>query len=712
MTDLCASHVSFVRAVLVRSYSRPGGPRLAICTSVRPPVRAPRSPTQPQTQRSHKGAGSGKQQELGPMTACSIVLWLLLVVYGASAFVVPQPKTTGRSSQLPMVLEAPVKKIAPPRYQVKPLEVSTAEKKLPKIEELKKNSNYLIVPLEEQLKTDKISVSKDAYNVLKYHGSYQQTNREFKGKGKDYQFMLRLKQPAGELPAVLYRLLDDLSAKYGQGDLRATTRQCFQIHGIRKGNLKTVISSIMNIGSSTIGACGDVSRNVMTTPAPFNTPPYEFARIYSKVFAQLFKPMTPAFEKIWLDGAPPASEEMWEKDISHLEVKQGRVYDSGRGTILPGSVEPLYGDRYLPRKFKIGVTVPGDNSIDIYTNDIGVVVVTNENGELEGFNIMVGGGLGRTHNKPNTFARAADHLGYVSKEDIVEVMKGILASQRDHGNRDVRANARMKYLVHTLGIDNFRKLVESYYGKEIQPWREIQEWKYNDWMGWWEQGDGKLFYGQHVESGRVKDEGSFRLKTALRVICDKYNLDMVISPTQSILIRDIDPKDKEGIDNVLREHGVMPIEEVDPLNRLAMACPALPLCGLAQTEAERKMPDYLHQIRALLDKMNLSEEEILIRMTGCPNGCARPYMAELAFVGDGKNSYQVWVGGSPVLTRTGFVYKAKMKNTDLAETLEPLLAMFIQQRQQFEAFGDFCFRVGVEALASYASSYVLGSVKA
>lgn len=517
--------------------------------------------------------------------------------------------------------------------------------------------------------------------------------------------MLRLKQPAGELPPDLFRLLDDLSAKHGQGDLRATTRQCFQMHGIMKGSLKTVISSIMNIGSSTVGACGDVNRNVMTTPAPFRTPEYEYAREYSKVFAHLFRPLTPAFTEIWLDGEKVATSEVWAKEVQHHNVDENMTFDSGRGIILDHPTEPIYGDRYLPRKFKIGVTVPGDNSLDIYTNDIGVVVITNDKGELEGFNVMVGGGMGRTHNKENTFARAADHMGFVPKEDIMECLKAIVAAQRDHGNRDVRANARMKYLVHTLGIDNFRTLVESYFGKKIQPWKEMKEWKYNDWMGWWEQGDGKLFYGLHVDNGRVKDEGEFRLKTAMRVIADKYNLPMVLSPTQSIIFYNIEPKDKEGIDATLREHGIQALEEVDPLSRLAMACPALPLCGLAQTEAERIIPSYIERIRAVMDKMGISDEEILIRMTGCPNGCARPYMAELAFVGDGPKSYQVWLGGSPVLTRTAYPFMAKMKVDDLEATLEPIFAMYIQQRQEFEAFGDFCHRAGAEAIEKFMESY-------
>lgn len=540
---------------------------------------------------------------------------------------------------------------------------------------------------------------------MKYHGSYQQTNRELKGKVKDYQFMLRLKQPAGLLPPDLYRLIDDLSKNHGQGDLRATTRQCFQIHGIMKGSLKTVIGSIMKIGSSTVGACGDVNRNVMMTPAPFKTPEYQYALEYSKVFAHLFRPMTPAFAELWLDGDKVATTEVWGKEVAHHNIDQVMRHDNGRGIILDHPVEPIYGDRYLPKKFKIGVTVPGDNSLDIYTNDIGVVVITDDKGELEGFNLMVGGGMGRTHNKANTFARAADHMGFVPKEDIMECMKAIVAAQRDHGNRDVRANGRTKYLVHTLGIDNFRTLVESYYGKKIEPWRPIKDWKYMDWMGWWEQGDGKLFYGMHVDNGRVKDEGNFRLKTALRVIADKYNYDMILSPTQSLIFKDIDPKDKEGFMSILAEHGIKPLEEIDPLNRLAMACPSLPLCGLAQNEAERVVPDYLKRIRGMLDKLGLSDEEIVIRMTGCPNGCARPYMAELGFVGDSPKSYQVWLGGSPVLTRTAFPFMSKMKGEDMEKTIEPIFAMFRDQRQSYEAFGDFCHRVGADAITEYQKAY-------
>ena len=250
------------------------------------------------------------------------------------------------------------------------VQMEAPKKSLPKIEKLKIDSSYLREPLNEQLATEEIGISKDAYQILKYHGSYQQNNRETKGP-KDYQFMLRLKQPAGELPPDLYRLIDDLSAEHGQGDLRMTTRQCFQIHGILKGDLKTVISSIMNIGSSTVGACGDVSRNVMTTPAPFTSPAYSYAREYSKIFAHLFRPMTPAFSEIWLDGEKAASVETWAKEVDHFDVDAKMLHDNGRGIILPDSIEPIYGTQYLPRKFKIAFTERGErvSSIDDISNE-------------------------------------------------------------------------------------------------------------------------------------------------------------------------------------------------------------------------------------------------------------------------------------------------------------------------------------------------------
>jgi sulfite reductase (ferredoxin) len=562
------------------------------------------------------------------------------------------------------------------------------EKKLQKVEGIKDRSDYLRNPLQVDLDDDNIFVSPDAVVVLKYHGSYMQDNRESRKKGeeKEYQFMLRLKSPAGEIPPNLYKELDQLSTNYGQDDLRATTRQAWQIHGILKGNLKTVISTIIKAGSSTIGACGDVSRNVMCTPAPLTSPAYTYARQYSKILGELFKPQSSALTELWLGEEKVAAIDYWLKDIGDIDVKAEMLKDTGRGVIVPDPVEPLYGSRYLPRKFKIGITVPGDNSIDIYTNDVGLVVITDASGNLEGFNVMVGGGMGRTHNKESTFARAADHLGFVSKDDILEFMKCILAAQRDHGNREVRPNARMKYLVHERGVEGFKTLVEGYFGKQISPWRSIPDWKYVDWMGWHEQGDGKYFLGINIEQGRVKDFSDAKIKTALRKVVDQFDATMILTPSQSVIFKDIPAGRREELEKLLTSYGIKPVQSIDSLTRLSIACPALPLCGLAVTEAERRMPEWVENTRKLLTKVGLQESEMIMRMTGCPNGCARPYMAELSLVGDGPDLYQIWLGGSPALTRVGFTYLNKVKWSEMDSTLEPLFVMWRDQRKVFFFF--------------------------
>jgi sulfite reductase (ferredoxin) len=319
---------------------------------------------------------------------------------------------------------------------------------------------------------------------------------------------------------------------------------------------------------------------------------------------------------------------------------------------------------------------------------------------------MVGGGMGRTHNKDSTFARVADHFGYVAKEDVMELCKSILAAQRDHGNREVRPNARMKYLVHTLGVDAFRTLVEGYFGKPVEPWQSIIDFKYQDWMGWHEQGDGKWFLGVNVEQGRIKDADGVNVKTALSRLVNELDLTMILSPTQSVVLKDILPEQRARVDTILRECGIKPIEEVDPLTRLSIACPALPLCGLAVAEAERRMPEFITNFRGLLNRLGMGEEVVMLRMTGCPNGCARPYMAELALVGDGVESYQLWTGGSPVLTRVSSAYADRVKWATMDQSLEPLLVNWRDNRNTAsEAFGDFCNRVGVKGLAEFSAAY-------
>jgi len=596
------------------------------------------------------------------------------------------------------------------------------EKKLGKVEAIKVRSHYLRDPLQEELGNDEIFVSPDAVVVLKYHGSYMQDDRDKRQKGseKDYQFMLRLKSPAGEIPKDLYLQLDEMADKFGQGDLRITTRQAWQIHGILKGDLKTVISTIMDAGSSTIGACGDVSRNVMCSPAPFTSGAYRYARQYSKIFAELFKPSTTALTELWQGEEKVAELEYWRKDLANEglspeQLEAIKLHDSGRGIIVNDPVEPIYGQRYLPRKFKIAVTVPGDNSLDLFTNDIGLVTIVDEKDELLGFNVLVGGGMGRTHNKETTFARVADPLGFVSKDDVLELCKAILATQRDHGNREVRPNARMKYLVHERGIDGFRTLVEGYFGKTIESYRDTGvEWKYQDWLGWHEQGDGKLFLGLNIEQGRVKDYpedpslltlNGVKVKAALKKIVSEYNLPTVLTPTQSIILKDILPQDKDAIDTLLQAYGLKAVEQLEPLVRLSIACPALPLCGLAITEAERRMPEWIAKTKALLVKHGMGEDELIMRMTGCPNGCARPYMAELALVGDGPEMYQIWLGGTPGLTNLAYTYANKVKWSEIDRAIEPLFVYWKANRVEGESFGAFTTRVGGDELRRFTTAF-------
>lgn len=591
-----------------------------------------------------------------------------------------------------------------------------------KVNTMKSQSSYLRHPLKEDLADlETLSISHDSYNLLKFHGSYQQDDREKRKKGADkaWQFMLRLKVPGGECPGTLYGVLDDLCENYGQKDLRMTTRQAFQIHGISKPNLKHVIKAIMDAGSTTIGGCGDINRNVMLPPAPIVSPLYARARKWAAICAELFVPQTDAFSEIWCDGEKLASVQYWKRHIvdavepltkaqeTEIDAKMQAMMreDNGRGIITNDPVEPLYGDTYLPRKFKMGVTVEGDNSIDVYINDIGIVVL-----EEGGFNVLVGGGLGRTHGRETTFARAANELCHATEETLPTVLKAIVAVQRDHGNREVRANARLKYLVHTLGIEAFRSLTSSYCGFELEPPMPMKPWRYSDWMGWHEAGDGTLFVGINVEQGRLKDYQGVnapQLRSFLRdVFAQCPETSLILSPTQSMVIRNLSPNQRPVMDGLMERYGIKHIEQVDPIVRLSMACPALPLCGLAVTEAERYMPTMLVRIRNLLDFLDLGAEEIMVRMTGCPNGCARPYMAELAFVGDGRASYQLYVGGSPVLTRVGFPYKDRCKVATIENDLEPLFVMWRDHRDSStEAFGDFVSRVGKDKLDAFVKSY-------
>ena len=570
-----------------------------------------------------------------------------------------------------------------------------------KVEGLKDRSDFLREPVASELLEDTTHFTEDAIQILKFHGSYQQDNRDNRAKGqeKDYQMMLRTRSPGGFIPPELYLTLDRLSDDYGNHTVRATTRQGFQLHGILKKNLKAALAAIVRNMGNTLGACGDVNRNVMAPPAPFrDRPDYQYAYEYSHKIADLLTPQTGAYYEIWLDGEKYISAE------ENPEVIAARQRN-GNGTIVHDNLEPIYGTHYMPRKFKISVTVPGDNSVDLYSQDVSLVVLTNEQGELEGFNIFAGGGLGRTHNKEETFPRLADEIGYVAKDDVYDAVKAIVATQRDYGDRTDRRHARMKYLIEDWGVEKFRAKVEDYFGKPLEPFKPLPEFKYLDFLGWHEQGDGRLFVGISVENGRVKNEGSFQLKTALREIVEKFNLPMLVTPSQNLILYEIDPTQKVEIQQILTRCGIKREDEIDPLLRYSMACPALPTCGLATAESERVIPSILERIRSLLIKVGLPDESFIIRMTGCPNGCARPYLAELGFVGNGPDTYQMWLGACPNQTRLSRAYVEKLHIDDLESFLEPLFVYFKQSRTDGESFGDFCDRVGFEALQQFVSDY-------
>jgi len=571
-----------------------------------------------------------------------------------------------------------------------------------KVEIIKERSDYLRHPLLEDLVDGKPNVSNDSVQLIKFHGSYMQDDREARGfgRGKAYQFMLRTRQPGGFVANKLYLTMDDLANDFGNGTLRLTTRQTYQLHGVLKDDLKSVFSTIIKSMGSTLGACGDVNRNVLAPPHPYkNKKDYLDAQALANNLADLLAPQSGAYYDVWLDG-----EKVLEAPKEDPKVTEDRAFN-GFGTNFENSAEPLYGAQFLPRKFKIAITVPGDNSIDIMTNDVAIVVMSDpETGEVCGYNILAGGGMGRTHNNQNTFPTLTEPLGYVAKEDIYHVVKAILATQRDYGRRDDRRMSRLKYLIHSWGVDKFRMVVEQYFGKKLEPFRPLPPWEHKNYLGWGEQGDGLLFYGVFVPNGRLKGEG----KKMLRHIIEKYELNVMLTAEQNIILCNIEPSWKEDIQSRLEGVGYIDYQKADGLDTSSMACPALPLCGLAVTEAERGLPAVNKRIRQVMSKVGLgADTSFVIRMTGCPNGCARPYMAELGFVGDGPNSYQIWLGGTPNHSRLAEPFMDKMKLDKLEETFEPLFYFYKTRRlSETESFGDFCARVGFDVLRVYMKAYV------
>lgn len=560
-----------------------------------------------------------------------------------------------------------------------------------KFEQLKAASGHLSEPLLGELGNGAPNFTEGAVQILKFHGSYQQDNRENRRKGeeKDWQMMLRLRSPAGRIPSSLYLAIDTLADSLGNGTLRATTRQAFQLHGIAKADLKEVIGTIVRNMGSTLAACGDINRNVMAPAAPFERGGYPAARDLADQIADLISPQAAegSYLDLWVDG-----------DLSYrikpaLAVKKVRARQL-EGKVFSGdTAEPLYGETYLPRKFKVAVTVPGDNSVDLLTQDIGLVLFCNPQGKPQGCNVYVGGGMGRTHNKEETFARTADPLGYVAHGNILDLVQAIVALQRDFGDRQQRRHARMKYLINDRGVNWFKaELQQNYFSHPIGDMRAEPKSKLEDYLGWHHQNPGLWFVGIPILCGRLGGE----LKKGLRAIVDTYQLEVRITPNQDLLLCNIGKAQRNAVRDQLAKLGFETPEAPAPLARHAIACPALPLCGLAVTEAERVLPSVLARLEQQFANLGI-ERSVLVRMTGCPNGCARPYMAEIGLVGSGVDQYQLWLGGTPNLSRLAEPYLEKMPLEDLESTLEPLLRAWKAAGGR-RSFGDFVESSGRSAV--------------
>jgi sulfite reductase (ferredoxin) len=540
------------------------------------------------------------------------------------------------------------------------------------VEEIKRQSHGLRGSLPEELAAPVDHFTEESIQLLKFHGVYQQDNRDARkanrasGGGRDFSCMIRTKCPGGFLASDFYLAVDKLTELYGNDSIRVTTRGALQLHGVRKSNLYAVIHDMNEHLGSTLAACGDVNRNVVATPYPLRRPDYDAARAAAFAIADALTPRTQAYYEVWHEGE--------------------LAYSSQAEPVA----EPIYGAAYLPRKFKIAVTVPGDNSVDLYTNDIGVVTIVADDGTLEGYNLTVGGGLGSTHGKHATYPRLGDEFAFVPAEQLIAAVQAIVIVQRDYGDRTNRKHARLKYTIDDRGLDWFRTAVETQAGFALGRWRPLPAWSQPSYSGWAEQGDGKWFYALDIMSGRIADRGEAKLKTALREIVAQTGRNLVATPDQSLLIVDIDDAQRATIDAILKANGVR--SDADEFQRKALACPALPTCGLALAEAERFLPRLLEMVREVWSAAGLGDGVPTIRVTGCPNGCARPSTAEIGIVGMSLDSYVISVGGSAGATRLNTVYREKVKGEEIAGVLSELFRTYAADRRPGEDFGDFCHR--------------------
>ena len=549
------------------------------------------------------------------------------------------------------------------------------------MERIKEASRALRGDLPEQLAAPVDHFDEAGKQLVKFHGMYQQDDRDVRGEEKRYIFMVRTKLPGGRLTAAQYLVHDDLAGRYGNGTLRITTRQGFQFHGIPKADLQATMRAINEALVTTLGACGDVVRNVVCCPAPEGGRLRETVERLTQSISDHFLPQTRAYHEVWL-----GDEQLYD-GAAHVET-----------------IDPIYGKAYLPRKFKIGIAFPGDNCVDVYTQDLGLVVVA-EGEELKGFNVLVGGGLGMTHKKADTFPRLADTLAFATPDEVVEVIEHVVGVHRDHGDRTNRKHARLKYVVEEWGLPKFRAEVERRLGRPLTSPAETSPFELDLHLGWHRQADGRYYLGLSVENGRVEDRGALRLRSGLRAVVEEFRPDVRLTTNQDILLSGIRAEDRELVEGLLRAYGIRLPDELTNARTFAMACPAMPTCGLAIAEAERVLPSVIDRLEAELAELGLAREKLSVRMTGCPNGCARPYVADIGFVGRSLDRYTVFVGGRTDGTRLNRMFKDLVPLDELVPAVRPILALFARERRAGESFGDFCDRVGVEALQAFDSTY-------
>ena len=551
------------------------------------------------------------------------------------------------------------------------------------VEGIKAGSRYLRGTLAEELANDSDHVSDEAKQLIKFHGSYQQEDRDARKTrpktgvaGKAYMFMIRLKLPGGKLTADQYLVLDDLAGRYANGTLRVTTRQSIQFHGVLKSNLKATIAGFNEALVSSLGGCGDVNRNVMACPAPLGDPARKEAQRLADAVAAHLAPRSggKAYHEIWLNGE-----------------KQDVPGDAGEA-------EPIYGKVYLPRKFKTAVSLPEDNCVDLLAQCLGFLTVR-ENGQPVGYNLYVGGGQGQTNSKPDTYPLLAQPIAYLDPDEVVPAAEAVCKLFRDHGNRADRRRARLKYVVHDWGVEKVREVfARDYFHNPLRPPKDVPITGLDLHHGWHPQGNGTWFLGLSVENGRIKDEGDYRLRSALRTIVSKVRCGVRLTPQQDVLLCDVYPANKPVVDSLLNEHGVPRPENLSLVRKWSMSCPAIPTCPLAITESERALPGVVRELEAILTELGLDREPISVRMTGCPNGCARPYQSEVGIVGRGGTKYTLYVGGDTLGRRLNAELQDSVPIEQIAPKLGLIFAKFKEEREDGEVFGAYCERVGLERL--------------